>query len=172
MPANIEIKAHVRDLERLCAIAERLSDTPCETIDQEDIFFRVPVGRLKLRCFPSGAGELIFYQRTDATGPKRSTYQIARMDDAAATRAVLAAALGVRGVVRKRRWLYLAGQTRIHLDRVEGLGEFLELEVVLRPGQGDAEGEAIAQNLMTRLGIAPGDLVERAYLDLIMETKP
>ena len=71
------------------------------------------------------------------------------------------------GVVRKRRWLYMVGQTRVHLDRVEGLGEFVELEVVLRPDQAEGEGVAIAQDLMARLGIAEGQLVEMAYIDLM-----
>jgi predicted adenylyl cyclase CyaB len=73
----------------------------------------------------------------------------------------------VRGVVRKRRYLYLVGQTRVHLDEVEGLGEFMELEVVLRPEQSDAEGQAIARDLMTRLGIREEDLLEGAYMDLL-----
>jgi hypothetical protein len=63
--------------------------------------------------------------------------------------------LGVVGVVRKTRTLYLVGQTRVHLDEVEGLGPFLELEVVLAPGQSAADGERIARDLMGRLGVRP-----------------
>ena len=81
--------------------------------------------------------------------------------------AVLAAALPVRGVVRKRRELLLCGRTRIHLDRVEGLGEFLELEVVLAEGEDLAAGEAEARALMARLEVDPGDLVTGAYMDLL-----
>jgi adenylate cyclase class IV len=61
----------------------------------------------------------------------------------------------------------MSGQTRIHLDKVEGLGDFLELEVVLRDGQSDAEGQAIAEDLMRALGVARTDLLVGAYLDLI-----
>jgi predicted adenylyl cyclase CyaB len=84
-----------------------------------------------------------------------------------AIKAALTAALGVRGVIRKRRTLYLVGQTRVHLDEVEGLGEFMELEVVLRPEQSNAEGQDIAQDLMTRLGVRKEDLVEGAYMDIL-----
>jgi len=80
-------------------------------------------------------------------------------------------ALGVRGIVRKTRYLYLSGQTRIHLDDVEGLGQFMELEVVLRDGQSDAEGQTIAEELMTRLGVRKEDLLEGAYMDLL-EKRP
>jgi len=53
------------------------------------------------------------------------------------------------------------------LDEVEGLGQFMELEVVMRPGQDDAEGQAIAHDLMTKLGVAEADLLEGAYMDLL-----
>ena len=84
-----------------------------------------------------------------------------------ALKAILTTTLGVVGVVRKRRWLYMVGQTRVHLDRVEGLGEFVELEVVLHPDQPGEEGVAITQGLMARLGIAEGQLVDVAYIDLM-----
>jgi predicted adenylyl cyclase CyaB len=75
-------------------------------------------------------------------------------------------------VVRKTRYLYLVGQTRIHLDEVEGLGQFMELEVVMREGQTEAEGQAIAQDLMASLGVERGDLLEGAYMDLLESTLP
>ena len=73
----------------------------------------------------------------------------------------------LRAVVRKRRILLLAGRTRIHLDRVENLGDFLELEVVLRDDEPVADGEAEALLLMTRLGVDPQDLIAAAYVDLL-----
>ncbi len=84
-------------------------------------------------------------------------------------RAVLGQALGIRGVVRKNRELYLSGETRIHLDGVEGLGHFVELEVVLKPGQSRADGERIAAELMKELSISDADLIAGGYIDLIVE---
>lgn len=167
MPSNIEIKAHARDWPRLLRSAAELSDTPVQVIKQEDTFFHVPTGRLKLRIFSPAAGELIFYQRPDHVGPKQSQYVIAPTAAPATLKETLAAALGVRGVVRKCRLLYLAGQTRIHLDEVENLGRFVELEVVMEPGQSPAEGQRIATELMARLGIAKEDLIVRAYVDML-----
>ena len=80
---------------------------------------------------------------------------------------MLELAYGIRGVVRKTRYLYLVGQTRIHLDDVEGLGQFMELEVVLEDGQSDADGQVIAEGLMTALGVESGDLIDGAYMDLL-----
>ena len=70
-------------------------------------------------------------------------------------------------MVRKARHLYIAGRTRIHLDRVEGLGDFLELEVVLAEEDSIKDGEAEAQKLMEPLRVLPEDLVPDAYADLL-----
>ena len=167
MPSNIEIKARVRDFDEIRRRAESISDSPLAVILQEDIFFNVPQGRLKLRVLAPDRGQLIYYQRADQGGPKRSDYQISESTDPDSLKHVLELAYGIRGVVKKTRYLYLAGQTRIHLDDVEGLGQFMELEVVLQDGQGDAEGQAIAEGLMSSLGVERSDLLEGAYMDLI-----
>ena len=168
MPANIEIKARVRDFATLRQRAEALSDTPVQVIPQEDTFFNAPHGRLKLRQLAPQQGQLVYYERIDSAGPKRSDYLLAWTADPAALKAALTAALGVRGVVRKTRCLYLVGQTRVHLDEVDGLGQFMELEVVLRPGQTDAEGQTVADELMEKLGVSRSDLLEGAYMDLVV----
>ena len=167
MPSNIEIKARVRDFEQIQSRAEHLSDTPVQIIPQEDIFFNVEKGRLKLRILASDQSQLIYYTRPDQEGPKRSDYHISLSPDPQNLRRVLELAYGIRGVVRKTRYLYLVGQTRIHLDDVEGLGQFMELEVVLEEGQGDAEGQRIAEGLMFGLGVERGDLIDGAYMDLL-----
>ena len=167
MPANIEIKARVRDFADLRLRAEVLSDTPVEVIPQEDTFFNAPHGRLKLRQLTPERGQLVYYERTDSAGPKRSDYFVVETNDPATLKSALTAALGVRGVICKTRYLYLVGQTRIHLDEVAELGQFMELEVVMQPGQTDPEGQAIADDLMVKLGIIPSDLLEGAYMDLL-----
>ena len=167
MPSNIEIKARARDFDDIRSRAEALADTPVEVIAQEDTFFAVPQGRLKLRVRNPDPAQLIYYERPDQGGPKRSEYQIFETADPDGLRRTLSRALGVRGVVRKTRYLYLVGQTRVHLDNVEGLGQFMELEVVMRPDQPDAEGQAIARDLMSRLGVEQSDLLEGAYMDLL-----
>jgi adenylate cyclase class IV len=167
VPSNVEIKARANDPARLRHLAETLSDHPPEVIRQRDTFFHCPAGRLKLREFSDTTAELIFYARADTAGSKQSHYLIARTSAPSELRAVLAAAHGVRGTVVKTRVLLLAGQTRIHLDAVEGLGDFVELEVVLRPGQPAEDGHRIARELMAALEIHEADLVAGAYLDLL-----
>ena len=166
MPANIEIKARAHDFRRQKQIAQALSDTPEKVLEQEDTFFVTKSGRLKLRILDPEHGELIYYQRADQDGPRQSQYQIARTHEPAALKALLMAALPVRGTVKKRRALYLAGQTRIHLDEVEGLGQFLELEYVLRSDETSENGLQVVQEIIQRLNIRPEDLVPQAYMDL------
>ncbi len=167
LPSNIEIKAYARNFDQIRRCAEALSDRPVEVIAQEDTFFNTSEGRLKLRVLSANSGQLIYYTRPDQEGPKRSDYHISLTTDPENLKRVLELAYGIRGIVRKRRYLYLVGQTRVHLDDVEGLGQFMELEVVLREGQSDAEGQAIAEDLMARLGVEEGDLIEGAYMDLL-----
>ena len=167
MPANIEIKARVTDLGAIRARFESIAAGPAEILDQEDIFFAVPSGRLKLRILGPGHGELILYHRADVAGPKTSNYRIAPTSEPEVLREILTRVLPTRAVVRKRRWLYHVGQTRIHLDQVAGLGTFVELEVVLRPDQTAEAGVAIARDLMQRLDIAEVQLVQQAYVDLL-----
>ena len=168
MPTNVEVKIRIKgDLEGLRERAGALAGQPSKLIRQEDTFFRTPRGRLKLRVPDTGSAELIYYERTNGPGPKPSVYIVARVDDPAALKAVLSAALGVRGVVRKQRELFLAGNTRIHLDDVEGLGSFLELEVVLSDSDAPAPASQRCLELMNLLGAREGDLVECAYIDLL-----
>jgi predicted adenylyl cyclase CyaB len=167
MPTNIEIKARVNDFGELRQRAAAVSDTPVQVIPQEDTFFHITKGRLKLRLLKPDFAQLVYYERPDQGGPKRSNYHIYETHDPAGLKTTLGLALGVRGVVRKTRFLYLAGQTRIHLDDVEELGHFMELEVVLREGQSEADGQSIAEELMARLGIRKEDLLEGAYMDLL-----
>jgi predicted adenylyl cyclase CyaB len=168
MARNIEIKARLpAGIEAVLPRAQALADGPPQPIAQDDTFFPCPHGRLKLRDFGDGTGELIQYQRADDAGPKTSTYVRSPTASPASLRDALDRALGSLGRVRKQRLLLLAGRTRIHLDRVEGLGDFLELEVVLDEGEAEAIGIAEAHALMGRLGVQPEQLLQGAYLDLI-----
>jgi predicted adenylyl cyclase CyaB len=127
----------------------------------------VPRGRLKLRILDAGHGELIEYTRADEAGPRPSEYRIARTADPDTLLGILSRTLGTAGTVEKARDLYLVGQTRVHIDRVEGLGDFLELEVVMRSGQSDGEARAVAESILREFGLAESELVPRAYIDLL-----
>ena len=167
MPRNIEIKARIDSVEWLLPRARALAAGEPLAIAQDDTFFRVPHGRLKLREFGDGHAELIHYRRSDQPEAKASDYVRVPVAEPQALREALARGCGVLGRVRKQRLLLLVGATRIHLDRVAGLGDFMELEVVLQDGQSDTEGVTVAERLMRELGLADAPRIAGAYLDLI-----
>lgn len=169
MPRNIEIKARLADITTTTRRAAALAtDGPTE-IAQDDTFFRCDSGRLKLRAFSATDGELIFYRRADQQGPKESFYVRSPTAHVASLRESLTLAYGQDGRVQKQRTLFLVGRTRVHLDRVDGLGDFLELEVVLRDDEASDIGVAEAHALMAQLGVDASQLVERAYVDLLRD---
>ncbi len=171
MASNVEIKARARNFSRQLALAARfLAETP-EILHQEDTFFVVPHGRLKLRKFSPQRGQLIYYERTDQSGPKRSDYRIVPTSEPDSLRDVLASSLGVLGTVRKTRTVFVHENVRLHFDSVDGLGDFLEIEVVLSQDSGVREGEALVRQWMERLNIRPEDLIEGAYLDLLLQKR-
>ncbi|UCG58123.1 MAG: class IV adenylate cyclase [Phycisphaerales bacterium] len=171
MKRNVEIKARLADPGAIRELVEQIADEGPAVIEQEDTFFHCERGRLKLRKFSESRGELIYYDRSDSTGPSECRYLICPTSEPASLIEILSRALGVRGVVRKRRTLYMVGQTRVHLDEVKQLGQFLELEVVLACEQSTSDGERIAERLMGRLGIKESDLIETAYIDLLDEAE-
>ncbi|MBN1424523.1 class IV adenylate cyclase [Candidatus Fermentibacteria bacterium] len=169
---NVEVKAWAFDFEAQTRVAASMAGEPPVVVKQEDTFFHAANGRLKLREFGDGTGELIHYHRPDSKGPKRSTYVRSHTTDPCRLKETLARALGIRAIVKKTRRVVLTGQTRIHLDEVAGLGDFIEIEVVLRPEQTVSEGVIIAEKLMAELGIERRHLVPGSYVDLLAEEKP
>ena len=168
MPRNIEIKAKIESIELLLPKALAIADQGPVEIEQDDTFFRCDAGRLKLRTLSPSAGELIFYRRADQQGPKESFYQLTPTHEPDRLRETLSLACGQIGRVQKKRTLLLLGRTRIHLDRVQGLGHFLELEVVLEEDEPLEAGMQEANDIMAQLGVEHSRLIEGAYLDLLL----
>ena len=167
MARNIEIKARVPALDAIRVRATLLAAVPSEVLEQTDTFFVVPHGRLKVRAFSDGSGELIAYERHNQPGPKQSIYTLYACPNARTLSETLNRVLPVRGVVVKRREVLLIGRTRVHLDQVDDLGFFVELEVVLNDGEPVEHGEREAHALLEALAIPPSALVAEAYIDLL-----
>ncbi len=168
MKRNVEIKAKVEQLDGIeKKVAVLATDGPYDLV-QEDTYFVCDNGRLKLRCHADGINQLVYYSRSDRAQPTPSEYVLHRVDDAPTLKAALGGALGVRGVVRKCRRLYLIDNTRVHLDAVDELGNFVELEVVLAPSMTLEQGDATARTLLTKLGIADHELLKPSYIDLLL----
>ncbi|MEI6809636.1 MAG: class IV adenylate cyclase [bacterium] len=167
MPRNIEIKVRIESVSSLLPLIAKIADAGPTEIFQDDTFFRCETGRLKLRTFSNGTGELIYYRRADQHGPKESFYVRSPTPAPDTLREALTLAYGQAGRVKKHRTLFHVGRTRIHLDIVEGLGHFLELEVVLADGEPSEAGVIEADKLMAKLDIKPDELIEASYVDLM-----
>eukprot|EP01091_Cochliopodium_minus_P019385 TRINITY_DN8131_c0_g1_i1.p1 TRINITY_DN8131_c0_g1~~TRINITY_DN8131_c0_g1_i1.p1 ORF type:complete len:202 (-),score=48.02 TRINITY_DN8131_c0_g1_i1:13-618(-) len=169
MNKNIEIKAKVDDLKVVEEKVKQLcnnQDYP-QILIQEDTFFECTKGRLKLRKINNTKdGLLIAYLREDKEGPKSNDWILTVVEDAEQTKKVLDMSNGITGIVKKKRTLYVIDDTRVHLDEVEGLGSFFELEVKIKQGN-EEEGKKVAEGLMEKCGILKSNMIDVAYHDLL-----
>jgi predicted adenylyl cyclase CyaB len=164
---NIELKARCQDIGGLREACRSLGAEGQEPERQLDTYFGVSHGRLKLReSLPSGA-ELIFYERADIAGPRESHYETCAVEDAEGLKAILKKALGVRAVVAKRRETFLIGHMRVHLDKVQDLGSFVELEGIVEDPAGLSEVDNEVREMKQALGIDDRSLLKESYSDLI-----
>ncbi len=167
MRRNIELKARCADLADAEATCRRLGARFRWTRRQTDTYFATPSGRLKLRVEEPGGAVLVEYHRPDRPEARESRYRLTPVENPDEALATLARSHVVVGRVVKRRTLYSLGNVRIHLDRVEGLGDFVEFEAVLTD---EADDEAASRELLARLtaefGISPEDLCATSYSDM------
>ena len=163
---NLEFKANCESLD---VLRQRLASLHAEhrrTMKQLDTYFNSPQGRLKLREINTHKAELIYYERSDLAESRYSNYQICDISEPTAFKQIATMAWGVKGVVEKRRELWMFGETRIHLDEVTDLGQFVELETVIH-SQTEAEAQTEHQLVKDTLGIKEEDLVSVSYSDMI-----
>jgi homotetrameric cytidine deaminase len=167
---NVELKARDPDPDATAARCAALGAQERGVLVQRDTYFAAPHGRLKLRQSGGAGDELIAYRRPDAAEPGESRYVRAAAADPEALREALAAALGTAVVVAKRRRLYLWNDVRIHLDDVEGLGTFLELEAIVAADGSDLQdARAKLRRLRDELAINDDSLVTEGYSDLLLD---
>src|SRR4051812_7535129 len=150
---NVEFKARIDDIDAMRERLRTLHPRELGLDHQRDIYFAVPEGRLKLR---EGGIEksLIYYRRSNEASTRDSHVVYAFVENTAELRSVLEAALPVQGMVEKDREIYYVGETKIHLDRIEGHGFFLEVE---------APNPTEASRFYEFFGIKPEALEGRSY---------
>jgi predicted adenylyl cyclase CyaB len=165
---NLEAKFKLADLTEARARAEQAALSYRDTLVQRDTFYRVPHGKLKLREERSGAALIHYQRREHAQGLVLSDYTIVATADSVATHAMLERALGVIAVVKKRRTLLTRDNLRLHLDEVEGLGEFGEIEIIVPEDTSAAAYDSVLRGLLDTLGVAPDVLIGESYFELIV----
>ncbi len=156
---NVEIKAHLRDVELARKQAARIGAKPMGFLRQVDTYFRAAHGQLKLRETLHEPAVLIWYHRPADPKSRLSEYLLTPVADPEAMKQTLTLALGCRGQIVKTRELWLYENVRIHLDDIEGLGHRVEFEAVLPAESSLDAGHAIVHRLRDHFGIQPGDLI-------------
>jgi adenylate cyclase class IV len=170
---NLEAKFALGDLEAARDAALALGYAARASFTQRDTFFAVARGKLKLREQSPEAAWLIHYERDRKSGLMLSRYEIEPVGDPARTREMLARALGVIAEVRKHRTLLTRRNVRLHLDRVETLGGFGEIEAILgegseaEAGEGAVSARAAVDELLGALGVGAAELIEVSYFELM-----
>jgi len=166
---NFEFKARLQDEKHIRAVLKKLRARYVGTDHQVDTYFRVPQGRLKVR---EGRIEnaLIFYLRPDSPRARRARIEMMLLPRRNSLRAILTRTLGILAVVDKRREIYLVGNVKVHLDRVRGLGKFVEVEAISRSGNvGKVRRQA--RKFQKLFSIARSDLVAESYSDLVLKER-
>lgn len=162
---NLELKAPLADAAAAEALCRSLGAVDGGLLRQLDTYFGAPRGRLKLRELNGIEAQLIGYVRHEAAAQRYSHFRVVSVADPAGMKALLTETMGLRGTVAKRRRLYLWNDCRIHLDQVEGLGSFVEFEV-LSQGDEASDRERMAA-LMGHFGLADHDAIRASYSDLL-----
>jgi adenylate cyclase, class 2 len=166
---NVEIKAKCRDASFVRNYLFSKGAVCKGTDEQTDTYFNVPNGRLKLRE-GNIENNLIFYERSDQQGPKSSHFNLVKVEDAKGLKETLARSNGIKVVVKKRREIYYIANVKFHIDEVEQLGSFLEIEAGnlladLSPGQLHEQCDLYIKEF----GIREEDMVSVSYSDMLVE---
>lgn len=166
MRRNIELKVKYSDLERAARIMDSLGAEFEGMLEQTDTYFRAADGRLKLRETAGGPAQLIWYDRSDQAEVRPSDYILTHVPDAPLLKETLRRSNGIVKEVRKSREFYIWESVRIHLDRVEEVGRFIEFEAVLDPGDTEEEAMRKLETLCHHLQIGPEARLAESYADM------
>jgi adenylate cyclase, class 2 len=164
---NLEAKFRLDDLATAEERASKIGYKRFAVLNQRDTFFVVRGGKLKLRE-ENDSAKLIFYAREESGPLALSSYDIVIVAQPEATRAMLSAALGVLAIVTKERILMKRDNIRLHLDRVEGLGTFGEIEAVIAPGDDPENSRGAVDELLSTLEVEPRGLIDVSYFELLL----
>lgn len=168
---NVELKIELRDLALARAICGAIGAAHIANLEQSDTYYRVPSGRLKKRECRGEPTEYVFYDRPDKARARLSHFNIYTEQQALERFGV--SPLPVWIVVRKARELYMLGGVRIHLDSVEGLGQFLELEALVSPSQTVTKCHQALKELRYKFAPVLGEPIAKGYADMLdLELEP
>ncbi len=164
MPTNLELKAKVKSINDIKLLLNDIGATFSCKMVQVDTYFNVRNGRLKLREIDEKESQLIYYERNESTTEMWSNYLIVKVEEATRLKEVMAASNGIRAVVKKLRELYTYENCRIHIDEVEGLGSFIELEVI--HNDSGTKTKELYNMMKEKLSVEIEEIINTSYSDI------
>ena len=166
---NIEIKAKSHKLDEIRKIL-KTKNADFKGIDHQiDTYFKVNFGRLKLRE-GNIENNLIHYNREDKEGPKQSEIILFKSEPKSNLKVLLTKSLGILTVVDKQREIYFIENVKFHLDTVENLGTFVEIEAIDKNGDiGLEKLDEQCKYYLNLFAINNKDLISVSYSDLLLE---
>jgi predicted adenylyl cyclase CyaB len=168
---NVEIKAKCSDPSFIRNYLLANDASFKGTDEQNDTYFNVPNGRLKLRE-GNIENNLIFYERSNQAGPKSSHFHLVKITDAHGLKEVLLKSNGIKVVVKKKREIYYISNVKFHIDEVPGLGSFIEIEagnILADLSQEELNDQC--EFYLREFGIKHDDLIQNSYSDMLIELK-
>ena len=165
---NVEIKAKCNNAGKVRDYLLKNNADFRGTDLQTDTYFNVKNGRLKLRE-GNIENNLIYYERNNQVGPKSSSFILTKIPDAEKLKESLASADGIKVVVKKKREIYYIKNVKFHIDEVDGLGAFVEIEAGnIGADLSKDELQEQCEFYMQQFGIEEKDLIEVSYSDMLM----
>lgn len=171
MKKNFEVKVKLKDLNKTRNLVHSLckgKKTVKQKQTQEDIYYKVSKGRLKLRIINGQTGNLIHYFRSNDTGKRVSSYTISETNTPKELNKILTSLYGVLIKVKKTREVTIIDNVRVHIDKVIGLGNYLEIEIIFNS---ITIAKKLMSDLIKRLEIEENKFIKVSYSDLLLNKK-
>lgn len=168
---NVEFKAKCSNVEKIREILKN-SGADFKGIDRQiDTYFQVNKGRLKLRE-GNIENHLIYYEREDKGGSKQSKVILYKTVPESPIKEILRKSVGVLAIVDKKREIYFIENVKFHVDLVEGLGEFIEVEAIdYESNIGEKRLQEQCDYYKDLLEVKESDFISVSYSDLIMQNQ-
>jgi len=164
MPTNLELKIRVISHQSIKKILEQIGAEYKGMLKQKDVYYSVPNGLLKLRI-ENGSESLILHNRNENNKNRWSDFEFIKFANDNGEK-FFSKLFDVEVIVKKKRELFYYDDTRIHLDKVNNLGNFLELETLVINGKTDAIKRFV--KIIHILKLDESKQIRKSYRDLLM----
>ncbi|MEO6695490.1 MAG: class IV adenylate cyclase [Ignavibacteria bacterium] len=168
MASNLEIKYKLDDFRSVRRRISKIRDLVCSKEIQEDIYYKVKSGRLKLRIINNETGHLIHYIRVEKSSKRISRYEISKTSSFKELDSILRSQFQILTIVKKNRIIFTKENIRLHLDTLKDLGKFLEIEIIYK---NISKARKQMEELICLLKLNEKNFIKTSYSDLLIKQK-